>query len=309
MAATLLSLGGTQEAINRKILAHIWSLKGDLPIQEKTDYILNKPSLLNSLKSDKNVKSESFKSHLIEPAFVEYTLAFFKSREFKEMKSPLDVDPIITAVQKISENQTRDPKEIAQEVLSGDLVLIHTGWNGHATSIGFYGIDVVKTNAARSSKIKDPKQAVNLFYEMSKKDDLENCIAILQKKEDRDFFNKTIDDRLGLKIQSKQIKSTQEVGNCSWASLKALFHACLSLQGRKIYSNKEERRKECLRVYKAWKYYVSQLSLNKYMWTSQDRSFDLIKAVNNKNELRAQKSKHWGPHVFQEPPTPCSISQ
>lgn len=292
MASFLLSLGGTRESFDRKVLSHIWGVKGDTSINEE-------PTLINGKSSGaKHVRSEGSCPAGMQEAFINFTLSFFQSEQFKVMHTPLKLDSIIPAIEKIPENRTRQPKEIAQEILEGKMVLLPTGWPGHSTAVGFYGGDtVIKTNSARRKGLPS-KQPVCQFFKMKKTEQLEECISGIQQKSSRSFFKKTIDLLLGLEPLRELCKSPQKVGHCTWASIKALFHAVLEVECSKVITDQTEAKQEAHRIYKAWKYYVSQTSLVDYFFSSKNRSPELITLVKQKDNQRDAKSKYWGLHVY-----------
>lgn len=295
MASILLSLGGTRESTDRKVLSHIWGLKGDTGISALPSVIND-----NSKLDYKTIRNEGLNPELMQSAFIKLTLSFFQSKQFKEMRSALDVEPISVAIQKIPENLTKPPKEIAQDILAGKIVLLPTGWTRHSTAVGFVNGDrVIKTNCARQKGL-GKKQPVNRFFKMKKTDQLEECIIGIQKKSDRVFFKETMDKLLGLEPQEELIKSAQQGGHCTWASLKALFHAVLEVECGKINSDQAKAKLEAHRIYKAWKYYVSQASFVDYLYCSTNRSIEIVNLVHMKNKDREMNSKNWGEHVYEK---------
>ena len=294
LASILFSMGGTKESIDRKVLSHIWGIKGQSQISENQSTLME--AVTNS-KDQKKVSYEGMPYHLIEKPFINYTLAFFQT-EFKKMNSPLNPEAISRAVRKIPDNNSRPPEEIAEEVENGELILQHTGWPKHATGIGFDGKTVIKTNCARQKGVLTPKQPVSKYYEMHKTDNLVDCIAKIQKKDSRVFFKKTIDTKLQLVFQGELIKTAQKGGYCSWDSLKALFHAALERECAKIFSDPNEAKQEALRIYKAWKYFVSKVSYKDYVHNSSKRDVNLIGAISRKDTEREAKGHFWGNQVF-----------
>lgn len=293
IASILLSLGGLSEGTNRKILSHIWGIRAETDIGENSDF------LSTSIAFDvKKVRSEGIKGPIIQLPFIEHTVSFFNSDQFKQMHSLLDVKPIVEAVEQISENSTKSSKELAEDVLKGKIVLLHTGWPGHRVAVGFMGSIVIKTNAARKKGLGQ-KQPVNLFYRMQKTDQLEACINGIMKMEDRTYFHSTINQMLDLKVEGETVKSAQKIGHCSWASLKDLLHGVLELECDKIYADQNQGKQEAFRIYKAWKYYVSKSAYSHYLYNSTKPSIQLVMLVNEKNKKREEKSKYWCDHVYE----------
>jgi hypothetical protein len=136
-----------------------------------------------------------------------------------------------------------------------------------------------------------PKQPVTRFFVMRKTEDLEKCIAGIQRKACRDFFKKEINSLLNLKLDGELIKTAQRGGHCDWASLKGLFHGVIETECLKIYSDQNEAKKEALRIYKAWKPYICDKAYEHYLQTSTNPNSDLIERIQEKKQIRAAKKQ------------------
>ncbi len=284
-AAILLSMGGTREATGRKILAHIWGIKGDFPLfySEKTNCV--------------SVRAESFMSHLIDPELISLTHAFFTSAEFFKLKSPINSELIVKAIAGIAENATKSPTEITQQILKGEMVLMHVSWkdpsrqSGHAVGIGFKGNIVFKVNGAREKKSPEARQSVVKFFTISSTDNLEFCIAKLLEKTTPNFFNNELNEQLGLQVMETLVKSVQKTKQCTFASFKGLVHGVLQIECEAIFPNKEQASQEALTIYKTWKRFIRKAAYEHYKVTSTNPSAMLQKAVLQKK--MARDSKYW----------------
>jgi len=284
VAAILLSLkGGHQDYLDRAILAHIWGIGGNGVMKEQKE---------GSFKVTKKVALEGAYRHIMQLPFKRLTKQFLQSPEFAKMQSCIPMERISRAIKRITDNMTEDPAQIIEDVKQKEIVLMHTGWTEHATGIVFVEQTVAKVNTAE-------KQTVRFFRR--KKEVSPDCVLEIQKVKDPTFFKTTIDQCLDLEPQRILRKKKQEVGNCTWASLKAIFHAILEIEALSVYSDAKEACAEALRVYKAWKYYVCSVAFREYLRSDTEKDPVLMAEINAKNSKREQKSKYWGMHLFDAP--------
>ena len=141
------------------------------------------------------------------------------------------------------------PEKIVQEIQNNKLVIIPSGEMKHSANVVIQGDYLIKCN--RGEKLKGAKSGLTV-YKIKNKDNLEKAILQLKlsghESETMEYFDRGINEDLGLVEVAYMKHKDQHVGNCPWASAKAAFRAALYLtllQKEGYTPERAEVRKPC----------------------------------------------------------------
>lgn len=219
-----------------------------------------------------------------------YVTEFFKSKEFNSA-DPLISKEIQGVIQESIANcypLTLDSSaEIVKKIKSGKPFVFFTGWDSelgdrsraHAVSVVIVQDRLIVFN--RGSQ-RDPSAAT--VYLLPKEDVAEDMISALGKcfKTAGDFFSTIRNLNLQHMENEDFNHKDQEVGNCSWASIKGVFAVLGRLLTDPVLGNK---------VYKLLSHFIRKRTLQDYIEKSENTDPGIIDKIKKKCVEKTKTSK------------------
>ena len=133
-------------------------------------------------------------------------------------------------------------------------MIIPSGFTEHSADVVIQGDYLIKCN--RGERLAGAKAGLTV-YKIKNKDNLQQAVLQLKLSDyqstTNEYFDKGIDQDLGLEEVGYMSHKDQHVGNCAWASAKAAFRAALylTLLQKEGYTP-EQAEVESRAIYKSW---------------------------------------------------------
>ena len=204
------------------------------------------------------------------PKLIESFQKFFLAKQEKiqgnNVWSAQDLKETLDTLQYGYELEKTQDVEVAMGRLEQkQAVAIPTGWSGHSVGVVIQGKYLFKCNRGdRSSHLP----AGILVYEITNQNpaDLREVITQLISNQTQEYFEKKMDQKLGLQLQTSHIIEShdQSAGNCTWASAKLVLRATLYAQLLKKGMETIKAQDETIKLYKEWSAQDRALAFKEY---------------------------------------------
>lgn len=276
-----------EEVFEKKMLAHAWGLGGVSRVGDKLVNLEGSWPELTCLVLESSLRSFILKLKREEKVEYLYQGMHSQYKESFAEKYAEIYERLLYTVSHSMRSKHSDSHKVAEEVLSGKSMMIHTGWEGHMTSVVFCKIGeqyfLIKCNRGAGKR----GDAIT-FYSIKNTDAQSLSYAInALRKEQRQFFTKEIDETLELKACFSIPQKDQKVGNCTWANLKSGVRALIAVDLLQksverfpniMLDNKRflEREKDYIiqksrKIYKRWSISIRQDRLEHFLKYTQNK--------------------------------------
>lgn len=295
-------------------IGHSFSVGGEIEIYKSKESLFSKIKIFFTkakrleLEGDWQTKTHLKLSQSVSSFFASQTTLKLHANEEKNVKMQ---DEILSAINKsvYSDEKKLNKVDLERRIRAGELVIIPTGWLGHATEIIIKGNKIAYAN--RGQRLDNAGRSGISIYTMGENADISkfldqlligedgknsilNIIPFFKNKEkerQKNFLEGDRPNSLRNLLDVKDLiflqKKGQKVGNCAWISAKCAFEASMYLLKLSPEYNENKThaaiKQECNEIYKAWNVEHKSNEL--------ESTLSLIKVINEGSEFLSKKDE------------------